>query len=105
MDSLAVPRELWRHPDPKSTNMYRLMQEVNQKHNLQLEVCGISSAELLLMANRHTGTYINTRLRSGLNSGTKHSTSSTSSTAVLMILLLTSPPESIPYLAGSMVCT
>lgn len=39
MDSVTVPRKLWEHPDPKSTEMYRLMQEINAKHNLQLEVC------------------------------------------------------------------
>ena len=39
MDSVNVPRKLWEHPNPKSTEMYRLMQEINSKHQLQLEVC------------------------------------------------------------------
>jgi hypothetical protein len=38
MDSLSVPRKLWEHPNPESTEMYRLMQEINAKHNLQLNV-------------------------------------------------------------------
>jgi hypothetical protein len=38
MDSLAVPRKLWEHPDPTSTEMYRLMQEINKKHGLHLKV-------------------------------------------------------------------
>ncbi|PQE28088.1 acetoacetate- ligase protein [Rutstroemia sp. NJR-2017a WRK4] len=37
MDSLQIPRKLWEHPNPKSTAMYRFMQEVNKKHNLQLD--------------------------------------------------------------------
>jgi hypothetical protein len=42
MDSVNVPRKLWEHPDPKSTEMYRLMQEINAKHNLQLNVSLLS---------------------------------------------------------------
>jgi acetoacetyl-CoA synthetase len=38
MDSLAVPRKLWEHPNPESTEMYRFMQEINKKNNLQLQV-------------------------------------------------------------------
>ena len=38
MDSLTVPRKLWEHPNPKGTQMYKLMQEINQKQNLQLKV-------------------------------------------------------------------
>jgi hypothetical protein len=38
MDSLDVPRKLWEHPAPESTEMYRLMQEINAKHNLELKV-------------------------------------------------------------------
>jgi acetoacetyl-CoA synthetase len=38
MDSVSVPRKLWEHPDPKSTEMYRLMQEIKAKHNLRLNV-------------------------------------------------------------------
>ena len=29
--------ELWRHPDPTSTPMWRFLQQVNSRHNLQLE--------------------------------------------------------------------
>ena len=38
MDSLAVPRKLWEHPDPQSTTMYKFMQSINRKHNLRLKV-------------------------------------------------------------------
>lgn len=38
MDSLSMPRKLWEHPDPGSTEMYKLMQEINAKYNLQLKV-------------------------------------------------------------------
>lgn len=37
MDSLAVPRKLWEHASPSSTEMYKFMQEVNKKHSLQLK--------------------------------------------------------------------
>ncbi|KAH8805976.1 acetoacetyl-CoA synthetase-like protein [Xylogone sp. PMI_703] len=37
MESLDVPRKLWEHSDPKSTDMYKLMQEINQKQNLNLD--------------------------------------------------------------------
>lgn len=36
MESIEIPRKLWVHPNPKSTAMYRLMQEINQKHSLNL---------------------------------------------------------------------
>lgn len=45
MDMNTVPRKLWEHPDPKSTNMWRFMQEANQRNNLNLKVC--SFIELL----------------------------------------------------------
>lgn len=38
MASPDVTRKLWEHPDPRSTQMYILMQEINRKQNLQLEV-------------------------------------------------------------------
>jgi hypothetical protein len=38
MAELEVPKKLWEHPDPKSTEMYRFMQEVNQKYKLNLKV-------------------------------------------------------------------
>jgi acetoacetyl-CoA synthetase len=34
---IPIPRKLWEHPDPKSTNMYRFMQRVNRKRNLSLQ--------------------------------------------------------------------
>ncbi|TGO85645.1 hypothetical protein BPOR_0377g00140 [Botrytis porri] len=37
MSSMSLPRKLWEHPNPKSTAMYKLMQEINQKHNLQID--------------------------------------------------------------------
>jgi acetoacetyl-CoA synthetase len=33
-----IPRKLWEHPNPESTEMYRFMQEVNTQHNLELKV-------------------------------------------------------------------
>jgi len=38
-DATKLPRKLWEHPDPKSTEMYKFMQEVNQKYKLDLKVC------------------------------------------------------------------
>ncbi|EAQ90514.1 hypothetical protein CHGG_02449 [Chaetomium globosum CBS 148.51] len=35
--AVSVPRKLWQHPDPESTQMYRFMQDLNHKHNLQLK--------------------------------------------------------------------
>lgn len=32
----TIPRKLWEHPDPQSTEMYKFMQKVNRKHNLNL---------------------------------------------------------------------
>ena len=29
-------QELWRHPDPKSTQMWDFLQSVNKQHNLSL---------------------------------------------------------------------
>ncbi|KJR82982.1 acetoacetyl-CoA synthetase [Sporothrix schenckii 1099-18] len=34
----ALPRKLWEHPDPKSTEMYKFLQKVNSKHALHLKV-------------------------------------------------------------------
>lgn len=33
-----LPRKLWEHPDPKSTEIYKFMQNVNRKHGLNLKV-------------------------------------------------------------------
>jgi len=38
METLEVPRKLWEHPNPESTLMYKFMQELNRKHELQLKV-------------------------------------------------------------------
>lgn len=38
MDTHEIPRKLWEHPDPKSTQMYQYLQSVNSKFNLQLKV-------------------------------------------------------------------
>lgn len=32
----ALPRKLWEHPNPQSTQLWELMQLINQKHNLNL---------------------------------------------------------------------
>ncbi|KAL2354692.1 hypothetical protein BJ546DRAFT_39054 [Cryomyces antarcticus] len=34
----ALPRKLWEHPDPKSTNMYRFIQKVNKNRGLDMSV-------------------------------------------------------------------
>jgi acetoacetyl-CoA synthetase len=46
MDSLQVPRKLWEHPDPKSTEMYKFMQDVNKKHNLEIKVSDLLQRDL-----------------------------------------------------------
>lgn len=33
-----MPRKLWEHPDPKSTVMWRFMQDANKKFNLNMQV-------------------------------------------------------------------
>ncbi|KAF2202628.1 acetoacetyl-CoA synthase [Delitschia confertaspora ATCC 74209] len=35
--SMPIPRKLWQHPDPKSTNMWRFMQKVNAKRGMDLK--------------------------------------------------------------------
>jgi acetoacetyl-CoA synthetase len=35
--SVALPRKLWEHPDPKNTRMYRFLQSANTKYNLSLQ--------------------------------------------------------------------
>ncbi|KAH8882797.1 acetoacetate-CoA ligase [Thozetella sp. PMI_491] len=37
MASPTVPRKLWEHRDPKSTNMWKFIQAVNQKHGKNLQ--------------------------------------------------------------------
>lgn len=37
-NNVAVPRKLWEHPDPKSTLMYKFMEEVNAKSGRNLKV-------------------------------------------------------------------
>jgi acetoacetyl-CoA synthetase len=34
----VMPRKLWEHPDPDSTNMARFMRDVNKKRGLKLKV-------------------------------------------------------------------
>lgn len=34
----SLPRKLWEHPDPESTEMYRFMQEANKRYSLKLKV-------------------------------------------------------------------
>ncbi|KAK7954448.1 acetoacetate-CoA ligase [Apiospora saccharicola] len=33
----VMPRKLWEHSNPRETEMYKFMQEVNRKHNLNLQ--------------------------------------------------------------------
>ena len=42
MDSIEVPRKLWEHANPESTEMYKFMQAANKKHNLELRVSLLS---------------------------------------------------------------
>lgn len=37
--AVSTPRKLWEHPDPKSTAMWKFMQEANAKRGLQMQVC------------------------------------------------------------------
>ncbi|KAL2760665.1 hypothetical protein ACRALDRAFT_1046183 [Sodiomyces alcalophilus JCM 7366] len=37
MATTEMPRKLWEHPDPKNTEMYRFMHDVNRNHGLNLE--------------------------------------------------------------------
>ncbi|KAG9234735.1 acetoacetyl-CoA synthetase-like protein [Amylocarpus encephaloides] len=66
---ITTPRKLWEHPNPKSTEMYKFMQDINKKHCLQLKTFwdlyqySITHrsqfwAQTFLFANLlHTGTY------------------------------------------------
>jgi hypothetical protein len=36
--AVSTPRKLWEHPDPKSTAMWKFMQEANAKRGLQMQV-------------------------------------------------------------------
>ena len=38
MDSQSTQRKLWEHPDPKSTAMWKFMEDCNQKFGLHLQV-------------------------------------------------------------------
>lgn len=35
---VVLPRKLWEHPDPESTQMYKFMHEVNRKSGRDLQV-------------------------------------------------------------------
>ncbi|ORY71180.1 acetoacetate-CoA ligase [Pseudomassariella vexata] len=35
--AMPIPKKLWEHPNPKETEMYRFMQNVNKKHSLDLK--------------------------------------------------------------------
>lgn len=43
-----MPRKLWEHPDPKSTVMWRFMQEANKKFNLNMQVSQTFEDNLIL---------------------------------------------------------
>jgi acetoacetyl-CoA synthetase len=38
MDPNKMPRKLWEHSDPKSTAMWKFMQDANQRYGLNLKV-------------------------------------------------------------------
>lgn len=48
-----VPRKLWEHPDPKSTLMWRFMQEVNEKSSRDLKVSSTSCIFTSSSVGRH----------------------------------------------------
>ncbi|KAI1402848.1 acetoacetate-CoA ligase [Hypoxylon fuscum] len=37
VDTKPAPTELWRHPDPSSTQMHRFLQHVRSKHSVEIE--------------------------------------------------------------------
>ncbi|TLS30731.1 hypothetical protein PpBr36_03132 [Pyricularia pennisetigena] len=37
MDPSKMPKKLWEHPDPKSTAMWQFMQQINDKHSVDLK--------------------------------------------------------------------
>lgn len=37
-DEFPMPRKLWEHPDPQSTNMARFMRSVNEKRGMKMKV-------------------------------------------------------------------
>jgi acetoacetyl-CoA synthetase len=37
VDSLPAPVELWRHPDPQSTQMHKFLQHVKAKYRLDID--------------------------------------------------------------------
>lgn len=37
--AVSTPRKLWEHPDPKSTAMWKFIQDANAKRGLQMQVC------------------------------------------------------------------
>lgn len=41
----TIPRKLWEHPNPKSTQMWQFMQEVNEQSNRDLKVSVFFSHE------------------------------------------------------------
>ena len=36
--AVSTPRKLWEHPDPKSTAMWKFMQDANAKRGLHMQV-------------------------------------------------------------------
>jgi acetoacetyl-CoA synthetase len=38
MNVQELPRKLWAHANPKSTAMYKLMEEINEKQGIRLKV-------------------------------------------------------------------
>ncbi|KAK4127418.1 acetoacetate-CoA ligase [Parathielavia appendiculata] len=53
--AVPVPRKLWQHSNPKDTQMYRFMQDINRKHNLQLkasEILTFQDLHAFSLANR-----------------------------------------------------
>jgi hypothetical protein len=38
MEMDKMPRKLWEHPDPKSTAIWKFMEEANRRHGLKMGV-------------------------------------------------------------------
>ncbi|KAJ4377305.1 hypothetical protein N0V83_000129 [Neocucurbitaria cava] len=53
-----VPRKLWDHPDPKSTAMWRLMQNANEKRGMNMQIVD-TSAPMDSIPHWFQGTYLN----------------------------------------------
>jgi len=58
-----MPRKLWEHPNPESTNMAQFMRDINQKRGTNLKVIRLKDYQGLSEETkhwyRHSKTYFN----------------------------------------------